>query len=104
MKNVNGRRSALRVGPNPHSPESVEFTVDRYGPIEPDTMNQIVEWLESKGDLYKWEVGEEFVEDLLGARRSWPILKTQMKGSAIFKITDNEHDAQNTLANIKSKP
>lgn len=97
------KRNALRIGLNPHAPESVEFTVDRYGEIQPETMAEIVAWLKTQGDAYQWEVGEEFTENLVGQRRSHPILKTIRKGSAIYKIIDNEHDAQNTLANIRNK-
>ena len=98
------KRNAIRIGPNPHSIESVEYAVERYGAILPETMVEIVAWLKEQGDAYTWEVGEEFAESISESpRRSWPILKTCRKGSAIFKIIDNEHDAQNTLANIRNK-
>lgn len=95
------KRPAFRLGPDPHSKESVEFTVDRYGPIQPETMKGITDWLEKQGDMYKWEVG---LETFPGGAVPHPILKTQRKGSFIFKITDNEYDARNTLENIRKNP
>lgn len=93
MKNVK-TRGAIRLG-DPNSIESVSRVVERYGAMKIETMNKLVEWLRSKGDLYEWEIGEEFGN---------PILKTKMKGSFIYKITDNEKDAQNTLENIRANP
>jgi len=97
MKNVNGKRPAIRVGET--EAEANAFAVERYGAMKEETMNQIVAWLKTKGDLYKWEIETEYINGL-----PHPILKTQMKGSFVFKITDNEHDAQNTLANILARP
>lgn len=105
------KRNAIRIGHNPNSPESIAYTIDRYGPIRPETLSEIVNWLENHKDLYDFKVG---YETLLGERaefndggliteNSHPIIVTRMKGSAIEKTLDNEKDAQNTLANIRNK-
>ena len=88
------KRGAIRLG-DPHSAESVSAVIERYGAMKIETMNKIVDWLKTKGDLYQWEIGLEFGNY---------ILKTKMKGSFVFKITDNEKDAQNTLENILARP
>ena len=105
------KRNALRIG-NPHSPESISYAVDRYGPIKPETLSEITDWLKQHENEYAWSVGYETIDDG-GVRNeivdggiltpeAHPIIKTQRKGSAIEKIIDNEHDAQNTLANIRN--
>ena len=97
------KRNALRPGLNPHDGADVAFTVDRYGKIEPETLAEIVTWLEAHTDEYEFSVGEEFLETEFGSiGDSHPIIKTRRKSSAIYKIIDNEHDAQNTLANIRN--
>jgi len=97
------KRPAIRIGYNVHSPESVNYTVERYGAIKPETLKEIVDWLKEHPEEYTFEVGEEFTENLIGQRISHPIIKTIRKGSSFYKITDNEYDAQNTLENIRDK-
>ena len=92
------KRNAIRFGKT--EIEAAVFAVDRYGAIQPETMKAITDWLKTKGDLYKWEEGLEMPPN----HEPYPIIKTQMKGSFIYKIIDNEHDAQNSLANIKANP
>lgn len=99
------KRNAIRLGRNPHAPESVLYTVRRYGAIEPDTLAAIKEYLDSPEgvsertyEIYNETISSEFGDDVL----TFPVIKTSRHGSAIFKIIDNEHDAQNTLANIRN--
>ncbi len=101
------KRNALRVGSNPHAADSVAFTVKRYGAIKPETLAELVAWLETPEAKAErtYEVIYETISDLEsdeGILR-FPTIKTIRKGSAIFKVIDNEHDAQNTLANIRNK-
>lgn len=91
------KRNAARFGET--ESESTIFAVQRYGKIKPETLAEIVAWLKSQGDAYNWEVGQEYI----AGHTPHPIIKTQRKGSAIYKIIDNEHDAQNSLANIRNK-
>lgn len=97
------KRNAIRVG-NPHESQSIAYTVRRYGAIQPDTLGALVEYLESpKGKEERtYEVIYERIEDEEG-ELIYPTIKTIRKGSAIFKVIDNEHDAQNTLANIRNR-
>jgi len=101
------KRNALRIGPNPHAAESVAFAVKRYGPIKPETLAEIVAWLETpeaKAErTYEivYETMTDFSADGDGILR-FPTIKTVRNGSFIFKVLDNEHDAQNTLANIRN--
>ena len=46
------KRNSLRPGSNPHAIDSVEWTVDRYGQIKPETMAEMVAWLKTQGDAY----------------------------------------------------
>lgn len=91
------RRNAIRLGAN--EVDSTAFAVNRYGKIEQGTMDEIVAWLKDHKDEYTYEVGEETIVGF----GTFPIIKTIRKGSSVFKILDNEHDAQNTLANIRNK-
>lgn len=86
-------RPAIRLG-NPNSIESVSQVVDRYGAIEDETFNGIIEWLDKNTDKYKYEIIYE-----LGNRA----IKTQRIGSFIYKITDNQKDASDTLNNLINK-
>jgi len=100
------KRNALRITPNPHSAESVAFTVKRYGPIQPETLKALVDWLETPEAKAErvYEVTYETISDLEeGEILHFPVIKTNRIGSAIEKFIDNEHDAQNTLANIRNK-
>lgn len=117
------KRNALRIGSDPHSAESVSYTVKRYGPIKPETLAEMVAWLEtpeakaertyeviyetiSSIEIEDLECGiSEFLPYQVAEHSllRFPTIKTIRKGSAIFKIIDNEHDAQNTLANIRNK-
>jgi len=83
-------RPAIRLG-DPHSLESVSAVVERYGAIEEETLNKIVAWLDKHPDEYKYEVYTEFGNK---------VLKTQRIGGFTYKITDNQHDAENTLKNL----
>lgn len=98
------KRNALRIGMNPHDPHSIAFAVERYGRMQQETHDEIVAWLKEQGDAYKWESGIEYSPcsetDVMIPHL---IIKTVKKGSVFFKILDNEHDAQNTLANIRNK-
>ena len=99
------KRNAIRLGIDPHSAESVTYTVNRYGAIKPETLKELVDWLETpeakKDRVY--EVIYETVSDLEeGELLKFPVIKTHMIGSCIEKFIDNEHDAQNTLANIRN--
>jgi len=97
------KRNAIRLG-NPDSPESVLFTLRRYGPIQPETLKEILEWLENHRDEYKFEVKEEAILDNEENETiSFTTIKTQRIGSFIFKIIDNQHDAENSLANIRNE-
>jgi len=101
------KRNAIRIG-NPHSAESVAFAVKRYGKIEPETLAELVAWLETpeaKAERSYEVIYETMtdVEDGTGEILRFPTIKTSRYGSAIFKVIDNEHDAQNTLANIRNK-
>lgn len=78
MKNVK-TRGAIRLG-DPHSAESVSRVVERYGAMKIETMNKIVEWLKSKGDLYKWEIGEEFGNPIETKRKISLALKGNKNG------------------------
>ncbi len=83
-------RPAIRLG-DPNSIESVSRVVDRYGAIEDDTFNAIIAWLDKHPDEYKYEIINE-----LGNRA----IKTQRIGSFMYKITDNQKDAADTLKNL----
>lgn len=100
------KRNAFRIGPDPHSAESVAFTVKRYGPIKPETLAEIVAWLETPEAKAErvYEVIYQTISDYGdGEILHFPVIKTHRIGSAIEKFIDNEHDAQNTLANIRNK-
>lgn len=102
------KRNALRVGPNPHAADSVAFTVKRYGPIKEETLKELVAWLETPEAKAErvYEVIYETISDLEEGEEGilrFPVIKTNRIGSAIEKFIDNEHDAQNTLANIRNK-
>lgn len=83
-------RPAIRLG-DPHSIESVSRVVERYGAIEDDTFNAIIAWLDKHSEEYKYEIIYE-----LGNRA----IKTQRVGSFLYKITDNQKDAEDTLKNL----
>lgn len=100
------KRNALRITPNPHSAESVAFTVKRYGAIKPETLKEIVDWLETPEAKAErvYEVYYETISDLEEeGLTKFPVIKTHRIGSIVEKFIDNEHDAQNTLANIRNK-
>ena len=97
-------RNAIRITENPHSAESVAFTVKRYGAIKTETLAEILIYLESpeaKADRV-YEVYYETISDE-GKLLTFPVIKTHRLGSSIEKFIDNEYDAQNTLANIRNK-
>ena len=110
------KRNAIRVTQDPHSAESVAYTVKRYGAIKPETLAEIVAWLETpeaKADRV-YEVIYQTISDMDVDETEhgvvsdhqmlrFPVIKTHRIGSAIEKFIDNEHDAQNTLANIRNK-
>lgn len=83
-------RPAIRLG-DPNSLESVSKVVERYGAIEEETFNKIIAWLDKHTHEYNYEILTEFGNK---------IIKTWRKGSIIYKITDNQHDAVNTLKNL----
>jgi hypothetical protein len=99
------KRNAIRIGPDPHAAESVAYAVKRYGPIKLETLAALVDYLDSpEGKAERtyeiiYETMTDFADDGEGILR-FPTIKTIRKGSAIYKIIDNEHDAQNTLTNI----
>lgn len=100
------KRNAFRLGPNPHAAESVAFAVRRYGAIQPETLDEIVKYMDSpigKAErVYKIEY--QTISDLEeGDILTFPVIRTSRIGSMIEKFIDNEHDAQNTLANIRNK-
>lgn len=110
------KRNALRVGPDVHAADSVAYAVKRYGPIKPETLAELILWLETPEAKAErtYEVIYETISEIeldetehgLVAEHGllrFPTIKTIRNGSAIFKILDNEHDAQNTLANIRNK-
>ncbi len=100
------KRNALRMGPDPHAAESVAFTVRRYGAIQPETLAELVAWLETPEAKAErvYEVIYETISDLeTNEIIRFPVIKTNRIGSAIEKFIDNERDAQNTLANIRNK-
>ncbi len=91
-------RNAIRITSNLHSAESVAFTVKRYGAIRPETLAEIVAWMDSpegKADRVYEIINESILDE--GELLTFPVIKTHRLGSA------NEHDAQNTLANIRNK-
>ena len=90
MKTV-ATKPAIRLS-DPHSIESISRVVDRYGAIEDDTFDAIIAWLDKHPEEYKYEIIYE-----LGNRT----IKTQRIGSFIYKITDNQKDAFDTLQNLK---
>ncbi len=96
------KRNAIRLGINPNAADSVAFTVRRYGIIEPKTLAEIIAWLEKNKDEYSYEIKNETISDE-GEMFTFPIIKTIRKGSMIYKILDNQHDALNTLENIRNK-
>ncbi|MFA7702692.1 MAG: hypothetical protein WCX80_04555 [Patescibacteria group bacterium] len=83
-------RPAIRLGDH-HSLESVSRVVDRYGAIKDETFDKIVAWLDKHPKEYKYEIIIE-----LGNKT----IKTQRIGSFIYKITDNQKDAEDTLKNL----
>lgn len=83
-------RPAIRLG-DPNSIESISRVVERYGAIEDETFDAIIEWLDKHTDEYKYEIIYE-----IGNRA----IKTNRIGSAIYKITDNQKDASDTLKNL----
>jgi len=87
------KRPAIRFG-DPNSIESVSRVVERYGAIEDETFNGIIEWLDKHTEEYEYEVIFE-----IGNRA----IKTHRIGSAMYKITDNQKDASDTLKNLQSK-
>jgi hypothetical protein len=99
------KRNAIRLGSNPHAAESVAFTVRRYGAIKPETLAAIKEYMDSpEGRAERtYEIYNETISDMYESEVfQYPVIKTIRKGSALYKIIDNEHDAQNTLANIRN--
>jgi len=84
------KRPAIRLG-DPHSIESISRVVDRYGVIEDETFDAIIAWLDKHPEEYKYEILHE-----IGNRA----IKTQRVGSSLFKITDNQKDASDTLKNL----
>jgi hypothetical protein len=92
------KRDAIRIG-NPNSLESLLFTIERYGEIEKETYDEIVAWLKQHPDKYSFEC----IDEPIGIGVTVPTIKVIRKGSFIFKILDNQHDAENTLANIRNK-
>jgi hypothetical protein len=84
---ISKKRPAIRLG-DPHSLESVSQVVERYGAIKDKTFDKIITWLDKHPEEYKYEILTEF-----GNR----IIKTQRIGSSLYKITDNQYDAENTL-------
>lgn len=101
------KRNAIRVTPDPHSAESVAYTVKRYGAIKPETLDELVAWLETPQAKAErvYEVIYETISDLESEEGilRFPVIKTNRIGSVLEKFIDNEHDAQNTLANIRNK-
>lgn len=100
------KRNAIRLGMDVHAAESVAFTVRRYGAIKEETLAELVAYLElpetKKERNYKIEY--QTISDLSeGDIITFPVIRTNRVGSAIEKFIDNEHDAQNTLANIRNK-
>lgn len=90
------KRNAIRIGET--EAQRNAFAVERYGEILPETLKEITDWLKQHTDEYNFEFGTEIMEGF----GSFPIIKTNRKGSAVYKIIDNEHDAQNCLANIRN--
>jgi len=86
------KRNAIRFD-NPQSMESVSEVVNRYGHLEDETREELIEWLENHKDEYNYRLKKEF---------GHITLITNRKGSAIEKYIDNEHDGQNCLANIRN--
>lgn len=107
------KRNAMRMNIDGiDGPASIQWAVDRYGPIEPETLSAITDWLKENEDQYVWKVAYENTsgvrvevegDGFISESGFHPIIITNRKGSAIEKIIDNEHDAQNTLANIRNK-
>lgn len=100
------KRNAFRLGPDPHSAESVAFTVNRYGAIKAETLKEITDWLETPAAKAErvYRVEHHTISDLSeGDIVTFPVIVTNRIGSPIEKFIDNEHDAQNTLANIRNK-
>jgi len=100
------KRNAIRITQNPHSAESIAYTIQRYGVIKQETLDKLIEFLESpEGKAERiYEIVYETISDLNTNKViTFPVIKTHMHGSAIEKFIDNEHDAQNTLANINNK-
>ncbi len=86
------KRNAIRFG-NPQSLESVSETVNRYGAMKEESLNELTKWLDEHKKEYSYRLIQEYGNT---------VLVTNKKGSAIEKFIDNEHDAQNSLANIKN--
>jgi hypothetical protein len=101
------KRNAIRITPDPHSAESVAYTVKRYGAIQPETLKELTDWLETPEAKAErvYEVVYQTISDLEeeGGILRFPVIITHRIGSAIEKFIDNEHDAQNTLENIRNK-
>ena len=89
------KRPAIRLG-DPESKESLTRVIDRYGAIEDETFDKLIQWLDENKDEYKYEIIME-----VGNRT----IKTNRVGSMSYKITDNQKDASDTLDNLlKYKP
>lgn len=92
----------MRMG-DPHSAESMLRTINRYGALKEETLKELTDWLDQHHGEYSYEVIDEFVSDLTtGEIVKFKVLKTRRKGSITEKYIDNEHDAQNSLANIRN--
>lgn len=98
------KRNAIRLGPNPHSAESVIFTIRRYGILKKETLDELILWLEEHKDKFSYKIEQESIFDAECEEFiTFPVLKTHMHTSAFEKYIDNEYDAQNALANIRNK-
>lgn len=93
------KRNAFRITPkgDVHDPESVCWTVDRYGAISPKTREKMCSLL----DRYNYEYDILFEKDSLGNLHH---LTIRIKSGCLYKYLDNERDAIQTIENFKNNP
>lgn len=89
------KRNAIRLGPDPHSVESVEFTVDRYGKIDEELAEDFCALLKRCG--YKFETTME------GSDITNMHILITVKVGAMLKYFDNKKDVLMTIERLTDK-
>ena len=93
------KRPAFRITPkgDVHDPESVCWTVDRYGAIETKTKDELCGIL----DRFNYKYHLILEKDKSG---NFHHLTIAVESGAIMKYLDNERDAKQTIENFKNNP